>query len=223
VSVLTGQPIGPRQPTILVRDPMSGMPYTVPVFYTADGKPVVNRLNSHMSPQAAYWMPRAVAMVDTKDVPFIRAEVEFPHVIGETIVVPTGDDDDIVYVVRDRQAGYSRAVRGRQPIPTNKMTVLLKRKDEDERREQERQLMGTGTVEPVGYVLITAQIGVRGPEPIDVIKSQARTRREEPQLWQAAREFWQRHAFCLEWTFHWQSTLTKEPPPEWRALLEEAR
>jgi hypothetical protein len=128
------------------------------------GEPVVDRFNSHVHPNVAEILPDALARIESGGRQFFVEEVDFGRPIGETICVPTGHGDQIVYAQRPKRWGLSRFVRSREPEQCSSVVVILKAGDD-------------------GYVLITAFVGHPAPpEPWDrnaVVKSV---------------EFWSTHA-----------------------------
>ncbi len=187
--------------------------YTPLILVTKDGKAVTNRPSSHVAEHAWRWVPDAVAAIDTKGRDYFVEDVEFPHPTGKSNVIETSEDDDIVFARRPRRPGYSRFVRGRgkHRVPTNKLTVILKRKE------------GRGE-DPNEYLLVTAWIGgISEPEGEAINKLGFRTNDREQVLEarRKARSFWRNHAFVLEHTLHWAHTITAEVPPGWRAILED--
>lgn len=114
------------------------------------GEVVVDRLNSHIHEGVAGLLSEALGLIDPTGRPFIAIDIDLGRVVGETICVPTGPGDEIVWAVRPNRAGHTRFVVGRSPLPTTKVTVVLKQRNEG------------------GYVLITAFVGPKAePEPWD--------------------------------------------------------
>lgn len=75
---------------------------------------------------------------------------EFPKIIGQSICVETNEKDDIIYAIRKGRQGYTRFVKNRTPVDTNKLTVILKKVAVDQ------------------YIIISTFFGVEvGPEPWD--------------------------------------------------------
>lgn len=116
------------------------------------GEPVVDRYNSHLHQSVAAILPAALAQISSNGRAFLIEEVDFGRPIGETICVPTGPGDEIVYAGRPKRFGHSRFVKGRTPESCSSVVVILKTADD----------------EPGAYVLVTAFIGHKPePEPWD--------------------------------------------------------
>lgn len=115
------------------------------------GERVVDRYRSHIHPGVLTLLPESLARIDISGKQFSVEVVEFDRIIGETICVRTGLQDEIVYAQRPCRAGLSRFVRNRQAEPCSTLVVILKKALEE------------GT-----YVLISAFFGTRPePEPWD--------------------------------------------------------
>ncbi len=142
------------------------------------GEPVVDRRNSHVTGKngIAHLLPDALSRIDSESRQFLIEEVDFGRIVGETICVPTGPGDEIVFAQRPKLFGYSRFVKNRTPEPCTKVVVILKRDDYEDY-----------------YILITAFVGQRPqPEPWD-----RRNFVQQPDPRDAerlAREFWSSHA-----------------------------
>lgn len=117
----------------------------------ASGEAVVDRHHSHLHGDVLSLLPEALAEVNSLGRKFLIHEHDFGRVVGETVCVPTGPGDEIVYAKRPKRFGHSRFVKNRNPEPCNAVTVILKRDDLEDY-----------------YVLITAFVGHRPePEPWD--------------------------------------------------------
>lgn len=158
----------------------------------ASGEPVVDRFNSHVHDGVVQFLPVALSRVQSQGRKFLIEEVDFGQPIGETICVPTGPGDEIVYAKRPKRFGHSRFVKNRKPEPCNTLVVILKAGDFDE------------------YVLITAFVGKRPqPEPWDIHNFSQQPNPQEAE--RLAREFWNSHAIiwgCEEVINH---TITECP------------
>jgi len=155
---------------------------------------VFDRINSHIHigvPAPA--LRAALAQIDSKGRQFLVEEVDFGQPIGETICVPTGPEDQIVYAKRPRRFGFSRFVKNRQPEPCSTLVVILKADD-----------LG-------GYVLITAFVGKRPePEPWDC---RAFLQQSDPaEAVEKSRKFWNRHALVWGVEKVMTETITTECP-----------
>lgn len=117
----------------------------------ASGEAVIDRFRSHVHDGIAQLLPVALSRVQSNGRKFLIEEVDFGQPIGETICVPTGPGDEIVYAIRPKRFGHSRFVKNRKPEPCSKVVVILKRDDFEDY-----------------CVLITAFVGHRPePEPWD--------------------------------------------------------
>lgn len=115
------------------------------------GEVVYDRYNSHAHGEVASLLPEALAEIDSLGRKFFIHEHDFGRVVGETVCVPTGPGDEIVFAKRPKRFGHSRFVKNCTPDPCSKVVVILKRDDYEDY-----------------YVLITAFVGHRPePEPWD--------------------------------------------------------
>lgn len=136
---------------------------------TADGAVVFNRPKSHMHDEVNQIIVEALSRVHTLGRPFIEVEVDFGKVIGTSICVETSEHDCIVFAQRPNRNGLSRFVLDREPVPSTKAMIVLKKADD----------LG-------GYILITAFIGSKSEvEPWDL-----RANKESLKFW---------HSHALVW------------------------
>jgi|GEM_PF-2081513 len=140
---------------------------------------VVDREPSHVKPCDFEVVLRALACVKSNGRQFIEEEVQFPGEIGLTACVETGEDDNIVFAQRNNRRGLTRFVRGRSPIRSKSVTVVLKRESGEK------------------YVLITGFVGCKPePEPWD---SRAFESKPNPAAASAqSRAFWAGHALVWD-------------------------
>jgi len=116
------------------------------------GEVVVDRFHSHLHRGVAPLLPEALARIESNGRDFLVEEVDFGRPIGETICVPTGPGDEIVFAKRPKRFGLTRFVKNRKPEPSSSVTVVLKVTGEDRG----------------AYVLLSAFIGGKPePEPWD--------------------------------------------------------
>lgn len=143
------------------------------------GEIVVDREPSHVKPCDFEVIVRALARVTSNGRNFIEEEVQFPGEIGFTTCVETGEKDDIVFAQRKNRRGLTRFVRGRSPIRSKSVTIVLKRESGEK------------------YVLITGFVGCKPePEPWD---SRAFDSKPNPAAASArSRAFWARHALVWD-------------------------
>ena len=158
------------------------------------GEMVVDRFNSHAHHCAVPFLPEALAQIDSQGRQFFIEEVDFGRQIGETICVPTGPGDQIVYARRPNRWGLSRFVLNRQPEPCSSLVVILKKAEDGNY-----------------YVLITAFVGHRPePEPWD---TRAFAKADNPAEAEArARAFWASHALVWGYEPIVPGTVTEECP-----------
>lgn len=118
---------------------------------TEDGAVVVDRHNSHLHECAGDSIIDALKQINTKGRQFIEAEIDLRRFVGGCICVDTTPEDIIVFAQRPNRRGLTRFVMDREPVPTNKMMVILKKSDK-----------------PREYILITAFAGGKSElEPWD--------------------------------------------------------
>lgn len=140
--------------------------------HTADGAKVFNRHTSHNHVDSSL-LSAAIARASVERRFFTSVTVEFGEPVGYTECVETTDTDDIVYAVRLNRTGHTRFVTNRQPLPSSKVTLILKQIDQSNN----------------DYVLVTAFIGGQAePEPFD------------PKATERAWDYWSKHAlvWCPE-------------------------
>jgi len=100
-----------------------------PIGRTLSGEEVVDRFRSHIHPSARPFLLEALARVEIKGRAFLAEAVDFGRPIGESILVHTGPEDEIVFAQRPGRRGRTRFVKNRKPAPCNTVTVVLKRGD----------------------------------------------------------------------------------------------
>lgn len=119
--------------------------------HLAGGELVYDRANSHLHEQVAEILPEALNKINAEGRQFLVAEAAFGRIIGHTACLPTGQEDEILYAQRPKRFGLSRFVKNRTPEPSEAVTVILKKDDNEDY-----------------YILITAFIGTPAPpEPWD--------------------------------------------------------
>lgn len=124
------------------------------MWQLASGETVVNRHRSHLHGEVERLLPEALGRVSSAGREFFVDEVDFGRPVGETICVPTGAGDQIVFARRPKRFGASRFVKNRNPEPCSSIVVILKKAEGDDSED--------------AYVLITAFVGHRPePEPWD--------------------------------------------------------
>jgi len=136
------------------------------------GEVVYDRPKSHLHEDGvASLLPEAFTGIESHGRKFFIHEHDFGRVVGETVCVVTGRNDQIVYAKRPKRFGHSRFVKNRAPEPCEKAVVILKRDDYEDY-----------------YVLITAFVG-HWPE----LEPWDRNLRTEADR-QRSRKFWGSHA-----------------------------
>jgi len=60
---------------------------------------------------------------------FIATAVDLGRIVGTTACVPTEDGDDIMFARRPNRHGLTRFVRGKQPMPTQFVSFILRRRE----------------------------------------------------------------------------------------------
>jgi len=140
------------------------------VWKLKSGEVVVDRHQSHLHPDVECLLPEAFDEIKSAGREYFVEEVDFGRLIGETICVPTGSGDKIVFAKRPKRFGLSRFVKNRQSEPCSTVVVILKKAEGFD-----------------GYVLVTAFIGRRPePEPWDRNATAK------------SREFWSSHALVWD-------------------------
>lgn len=153
-----------------------------PVGQLANGEYVWEKVDgSHLDehPDARPLVAEALEKIQVgDDQGFFIDSADLGRIVGGTSCVPTGDDDNVVYMMRTKEdgsparAGFTRFVRGRDPIPTSFVTVLAFRHKETK-----------------AWILITSWVGVAAEkEPWDPSCSDDE--------YVSSCSFWETHALC---------------------------
>lgn len=131
-----------------------------------DGHTVIDRPQSHLHANIdKTLLEDALSQTESLDRDFFIETVEFDKEIGNSNCVETNNEDEIIYAQRPFRKGRTRFVKNRAPEPTNKLTLILKKRDAG------------------GYVLIGAFLDPKAePEPWDKNKTSE------------SQEFWNTHA-----------------------------
>jgi hypothetical protein len=141
------------------------------------GETVVDRHRSHLHESVLPHLPAALAQIESAGRNFLVEEVDFGRPIGETICVPTGPSDTIVFAQRPKRFSLTRFVKNRTAEPCSSVVVILK----------------TADGQPGSYVLVTAFVGRKPePEPWDRRNFSQQSNPQEAE--RRAREFWSSHA-----------------------------
>lgn len=135
------------------------------------GQKVFDRPNSHFHSSGLYdknLLKDVFAKISVdKDFKgaFLKEEVAFDRIIGESSCVVTDANDSIVFAQRsDRKGGFTRFVIGKEKEKTSVCTVVLKRVDG-------------------GFILLTGYVGASAPpEPWDYNAEEG------------SKNFWRSHA-----------------------------
>ena len=129
------------------------------------GEIVIDRHNSHVHLSGEI-LERALSYVHSRSRDFLVDEVYMGEPVGLSTCVETDDSDEIIYAYRPNRAGPTRFVVGRDPVPTEEITVILKRAQDVGR-----------------MILISAWAGSKAePEPWDRHATEA------------SQDFWRCHA-----------------------------
>lgn len=149
----------------------------------ASGEMVFDRLTSHMHIGGPL-LREALRQIRSGERDFLVEGVDLGRVIGHTTCVETGPEDEVVYALREKRRGLTRFVKNRASVPARHLTVVLKRREEDQQ-----------------YVLITAFVGQPAePEPWDAKATDA------------SRQFWATHALVAGSEPVVEGTTTTECP-----------
>jgi len=143
------------------------------------GEAVVDRHRSHLHEGVARLLPDALARIDSLGRKFLVEEVDFGRLVGGTVCVPTGPGDQIVFASRPKRFGLTRFVLNRMSEPSNAVTVILKKDDNEDY-----------------YILVTAFVG-RRPEPEPWDKKNFSRQPDPQEAERRSREFWASHALVF--------------------------
>lgn len=143
------------------------------VYRLASGQSVCDwTISNKISAELRTFLPEVIGKIYASHRHNIAQEIDLGRNVGLCACVPTTDSDEIVFARRtgrrgqSAKLGLSRFVKNRQPIPTTKITVII-------RKERDR----------AHYVLIAAFFGPKAePEVWD---------RPTPK----SMPFWHSHAF----------------------------
>lgn len=94
---------------------------------TSDGAIVVNRHHSHLHEDVGPIINEALGQISTLNLDFILTSIDLGRTLGNSICVDTSDNDKIVYAQRVNRIGLTRFVLDREPIPSTKITIILKK------------------------------------------------------------------------------------------------
>lgn len=159
------------------------------------GETVIDRFKSTVD-KADYkeYAIKALSKIDSKKEKFIETTVEFDHFIDYSIIVkinPHTDKD--FFAKRPKKFGHSHFVSGKSPEPTKKITIVLK-KIQDNR-----------------YLLVTAYPGSK--KPVEPWNMDYYNKKDNPRAEQRkAIKFWWEHAFVEGIIPFQKDTVAKRPP-----------
>jgi hypothetical protein len=177
--------------------------YAPEAYRTKDGCLVVNPRRSYIKAAALSWLPIVIAEMDTRRRVWINAEIQFPDIIGESQVVETTHDDEILWAVRRGRNCHSRMVF------TNKFAITLLRMQE---------VVAGDEKQPCAYMIVSAWIGPRtemDPADFDTLYAHENSRQTRRKLRRLSRAFWANHAFVYEQTDHWEDSVVTRMPQNW--------
>jgi hypothetical protein len=125
--------------------------YSLPVVgRLMSGEVVLDRPNSHNQLEQPL-LEKSLSFVNSFNRDFMVEEVYLGEQVGYSTCVETGEEDEIVYAYRPHRHGPTRFVLNRDAVPTEQVTVILKRGDK-----------------PDEMILISAWAGAKAePEPWD--------------------------------------------------------
>jgi hypothetical protein len=100
-----------------------------PLGILASGEAVYDRYNSHskLSPEL---LREALGKVSMQG-EYAAVSVEFDRVVGATTCVKTTKSDRIIFAHRPNRRGRTRFVLDREPEPTQTVSLVLKRREQD--------------------------------------------------------------------------------------------
>lgn len=131
-------------------------------------------------PQVESLLAEALSRIDASGRRFFVETVNFGRPIGETTLVRTCPDDEIIYAQRPGRSGLTRFVKDRTPESCTTLVVVLKRVATDE-----------------DYVLVDAFVGIRAePEPWD--EQSFRAAADPIKAREESKNFWSSHAVVWE-------------------------
>lgn len=105
------------------------------MWYLGSGEEVRDREDaSHIHAGVDDLIPEALEQLSSTDFypgesPRIKRVVDLGRVIGESSLVPTGPDDEIVFAQRPNRDGLTRFVKNRTPRACSNLTVVLRREE----------------------------------------------------------------------------------------------
>jgi hypothetical protein len=134
-------------------------------FMSKDNRLILDRRDSHLHLGVAPYLRQSCAQIICENKKMIKTQINFNQEIGTTICVPTDDEDEIVYIVREGRYGHSRFTLNRTPKPTKSLTVVLRKTKNY-------------------YKILTAYLGTK-----------AEAEPWESRATSTSIDFWQKHAF----------------------------
>lgn len=152
---------------------------------SANGKNIFNRFNSHIHKNVAEEvLVKALSSLHLSK-SFHKEVVDMKHTIGKCNCLAINSNDEIVYVVRKGRKGPTPMVKGRKPIDSSCITLVLKRIEDD------------------NYILLSSYIGSdSAPEPWDSNFYDQFTWEKKADIDEAAYaksiEFWNTHALIYD-------------------------
>jgi hypothetical protein len=99
--------------------------------FLASGQRVIDRHNSHIHENIRQILPEILQEINT-DKDFIKQEIDIGRKDFENICVETTDEDEIIFAKRKYRDGFTRFVKNRQPEKTSKITIILKKTQEED-------------------------------------------------------------------------------------------
>ena len=96
-------------------------------FLSKDGCLVVDHLRSHVHGDLKQKLSTIIKEISCSNRNYIHGIFQFPNIVGQSNCVPITWEDEIVYAKRLGRQTYSKFVKNRESIPTNQISIFLKR------------------------------------------------------------------------------------------------
>lgn len=100
------------------------------VYLSMDGYLVVDNLKSHVHSDLKEKLPSIVKRISCLYRDYIVEISLFQDIVGQSNCVPITWEDEIVYAKRLGRDKYSKFVKNRETIPTNCVSIFLKKKED---------------------------------------------------------------------------------------------
>lgn len=133
-------------------------------YLSKDNFLVVNRPASHLHQSIDDNLSAIISNITCENQSFFTKQIDYEYSVGLSTCVTVDNSNEIVYAIRENRKGHTKFVKNMMPVPTNSITVILKK---------------TG----VFYTIITAFIG-----------EAANTEPWDERATDSSLEFWSNHA-----------------------------